>query len=123
MNSSMMPEPDLAYYPARISRDKFVELVRQAHEMGLLESYIGYEATCKHIEDISQIKVALNREPVSLKHGDMILVCKLKYRLANADMKNDKSFQDTINADDFEYWQIDVRDYDYSNYSSSSAIP
>lgn len=108
MNSAMMPSPQFLYRPRLLSRDEFALLVRAAHERGELESYIGYEATADHIAKVSGIAVPLSRAETRVRAGDVMLVCKLRYRLANPGEKASAAAQAAIRDEDYEYWLVEV---------------
>lgn len=89
----------------------FKELLEKFYKENKLISYIGYESNKKHLENIANIRITLNRNQLTnLKKGDIILFCKLKYRLFNPQDKSSKNFQDNISADDYEYGIIYVDD-------------
>lgn len=98
MNSSIMPV-DGVYEYYSINRAKFVAYLQQAHDAGVLASYIGYPATADHIARISGVRPRVNRDHAVPSPGDMILVCKLKYRIGHPSQKGELKPED----DDFEY--------------------
>lgn len=100
MNSAMMPAPGV-YITDEISSERFCFLLRLAHERGTLQSFIGYPATAEHIEAISGVKVAVTRAPATVKNGDVLLICRLRYRLSDTKLKSDKSFRP--GPDDYQY--------------------
>lgn len=111
VNSAMMPSPDFAYVPRRISQEEFVRILKTAAKDADFESYIGYPATAEHIERISGVKVNVNRAETTVQPGDILLVCKLRYRLNDPTQKNNPQFQSTgIQEEDFDYWVIEVHE-------------
>lgn len=100
MNSAMMPAPGV-YMTEEISREKFCFLLREAEEAGTLQSFVGYPATAAHIEAISGVKVAVTRDPATVKRGDVLLICRLRYRLPDAGLKSDKGFKP--DPDNYQY--------------------
>lgn len=98
MNSSIMPV-DGVYEYYSVDRAKFVMHLKQACEAGVLKSYIGYPATAEHIERISGVRPRVSRDHAIPSPGDMILVCKLRYRIGHPSQKGELQPED----DDFEY--------------------
>lgn len=102
MNSAMMPAEGI-YVAQRISQESFASWVRRAYATGTLKSYIGYEQTARHIEAIAGVPVEVSRQPVSdLQDRDVLLVCKLKYRVADPTSKGKP-----VRESDFEYFLVD----------------
>ena len=100
MNSAMMPAPGV-YVTEEISRERFCDLIREAEAAHTLQSYIGYTATAAHIEAISGVKVAVTRAPTTVKSGDVLLICRLRYRLDDVNLKANKNFIPC--TDDYQY--------------------
>lgn len=109
LNSAMMPSPEFCYCPQRITREQFIRLVREADARGELDSYIGYPSTADHIARISGVSVQINRSETKLERGDVILVCKLRYRLADPGQKGSAAAQAAITDEDFEYWLVEIK--------------
>jgi len=98
LNSSIMPEPGV-YELHMLNEHEFAVWVKVADKYGRLKSYIGYPQTAKHIQKLSGIKVAVSREPVvGLADGDVLLICKLKYRIKDPATKGSK-----VDETEFEY--------------------
>ncbi|MEM4202622.1 MAG: DUF1874 domain-containing protein [Candidatus Methanomethylicaceae archaeon] len=108
MNSAMMPSPNFVYQPRLLSQEEFVQLLQEAQRSGQLESYIGYETTASHIAKISGVSVSVNRAETQVQEGDVMLVCKLRYRLPSPSQKANPQAQAAISDEDFEYWLIEV---------------
>ena len=80
MNSAMMPrEGD--YYNRRLTLEEFAKEVKNAHENGTLESFIGYESTAAIIKQISGVPITISRAQTTIEHDDVLLIAKLKYRV------------------------------------------
>lgn len=90
MNSAMMPQHGV-YVAREMDEFAFVHTLQEAHKAGALESFIGYEATAKHIEAISGVPVSVSRAAAVLDRCDSILVCKLAYRVSDPGTKADRS--------------------------------
>lgn len=86
MNSAVMPYPG-RYEVTRTTPEEFGRLVRSAHQSGRLASTIGYQATADLIEVLSGVRVRPNREMTTLEDGDVLLICKLNYRLRDVRKK------------------------------------
>lgn len=61
-----------------------------------------YPQTARYIEKISNVKIEVSRASTKLQQNDSMLVCKLKYRVANP---NDKKYTE-LNDDDVEFWFV-----------------
>lgn len=108
MNSAMMPTPGLTYRLRAVSRSEFSRAVGDAVTRGQVVSAIGYEATAAHIGRVTGYVPALSRSEVSVSPGDMMLICKLKYRVSDPRMKADPRAQAAVSDDDFEYFICEV---------------
>lgn len=96
MNSAMMPSPYFCYRPRLITREECICILREAHQRGKLESYIGYPATADHIAKISSVIVAVSRSETRVQAGDVLLVCRLRYRADNPAQKASAAAQAAI---------------------------
>ena len=97
LNSAMMPA--VGYYSCKkIDSKLFAKLIKDND----FESYIGYQDTANHIAKISGEEIKTSRNLVELQDGDIILVCKLKYRVQNPGEKG----KFTPDVNDFEYYYI-----------------
>lgn len=99
MNSAMMPQEG-QYTCVRITPDEFSKLMRNH----AILSYIGYQTTADHIEQLSGVKVRVTRDQTTLDDGDVMLVCKLKYRLPDPTKKANPNF--APDPEDYEYFRI-----------------
>jgi hypothetical protein len=77
MNAAMMPQPG-TYRAEALSQEEFVEALRAAP--GFV-SYVGYPQTAEWIQQIAGVIVPVSREQTVLEDGDVLLVCKLAYRV------------------------------------------
>lgn len=82
MNSAMMPAPG-TYKMKQITPDAFGREVARAHRSGRLQSHIGYEQTAALIERLAGAPIAVSREPAVISGADIMLICRLRYRVAN----------------------------------------
>ncbi len=81
LNSAMMPAE--GYYHLRaISAPAFFQGVVTAYNRNQLKSWIGYEQNAELIKQETGIPVELCREVTEIKHGDDMLIMKLKYRVS-----------------------------------------
>lgn len=99
MNSAMMPQPGI-YTARKISEDEFCERLHAAP----FQSFVGYESTATHIQQIAAVRVAINRSETRLHDGDVILVCRLNFRLADPKRKADRNYVPA--RSDYEYMLI-----------------
>jgi hypothetical protein len=100
MNSAMIP-CEGKYEAKRVDISDVVELMKK-YDLSEIKSYVGYVETAQYMSKVLGIEVAVSREQTSLKNGDVMVVCKLKYRLQNPAVKG--SFVPT--DEDYEWWII-----------------
>ena len=86
MNSAMMPD-DGKYLIETIDTDTFKEAVIDADAQDNLKSMIGYPETARIIEDLTGVKIEVSRQETRLETGDMMLICRLKYRMGDPAIK------------------------------------
>lgn len=98
LNSAMMPREG-RYTMVAISKEEFVEKVQQAHNIGELDSYIGYPQNIQLLKEWTGLELPLKREQTTVESGDSILVMKLKYRT-----QAPKGSE--VNVNDFEFFEI-----------------
>jgi len=104
MNSAMMPAEGI-YTLKRITIGDFEYLLIRAYMSGQLENHIGYEQNLKLIADWCDIRLSPDRTEVhGLQDGDRLLIMKLKYRVSDTALKTDKKFQNSVSADDFDFF-------------------
>ncbi|RMG00700.1 MAG: DUF1874 domain-containing protein [Acidobacteria bacterium] len=108
MNALMMPTAGLTYHPREIDKEAFKSILLDAARDGRLKSYIGYQTTADHIKNIVSIDIPMNREPTEACSGDLLLVCKLKYRLNDPNLKHSIRLQSNIADEDYCYYAVDV---------------
>ena len=99
LNASMMPSPDFIYKEKMVSKEQFINLLKQND----FKSYIGYPQTAEFLKKISGVEVLVCREKVSLnpdtdKSGKM-LICKLIYRVKDPNTKGKE-----VDESDFEFY-------------------
>jgi len=98
MNSAMMPQEG-KYEMRRIGLMEFIEMVQN----NPFKSYIGYPTTAAFIKKVTGREIPINREKTApLKRGDILLVCKLKYRLKDPRMKGKLE----PGIQDFEFFEV-----------------
>lgn len=102
LNSAVMPNEGL-YTLKQISADAFKNILKQASEANNFTSYIGYTETADLIEQITGVTVEVSREQATLTPGDVMLIVKLRQRVANPTDK--ETLQ--LSIDDFEFFQCD----------------
>ena len=102
LNSAMMPAEGV-YRLQRITRAEFSFWMRQAARTGFT-STVGYQETAHHIEAVSGVKVPVSRDPTVLEDGDVLLICKLKYRATEPGRKGAP-----VGSEAFEYFQCEYR--------------
>ena len=97
MNSTMCPAEG-TYVVEKITPEIAKQLVQKADKV---ESYIGYPQTAEYMSRVLGIAVPVNRGETVLHNGDTVIVCKLKYRVANPATKGEG-----VNEEDFEWWKM-----------------
>lgn len=107
LNSAVMPAEGV-YTLKRISKATFRTVLREASATGDFRSYIGYPETARLIEQITGIEIEVSREQATLLPGDLMLIVKLRHRIANP--ANPAALQHSI--DDFEFFQCDWQPLD-----------
>ena len=107
LNSAVMPDEG-TYTLQRISETTFQKVLRDAAAMNNFKSYIGYPETARLIEQITGIEVEVSREQATLTPGDIMLIVKLRHRVANPADK--ETLQ--LSIDDFKFFQCDWSPFD-----------
>ena len=102
LNSAVMPNEGV-YTLIQISADSFKEVLQEADEKDNFKSYIGYPETADLIQQITGIAVEVSREQATLTLGDVMLIVKLRQRVANPADKETLQFS----IDDFDFFQCD----------------
>ena len=107
LNSAVMPNEGV-YTLKQISEATFQNLLQEAAATDNFKSYIGYPQTAQLIEQITSIAVEVSREQATLIPGDIMLIVKLRHRVANPADK--ETLQ--LSIDDFEFFQCDWKPFD-----------
>ena len=107
LNSAVMPNEG-TYTLQRISETTFQKVLRDAAAMNNFKSYIGYPETARLIEQITGIAVEVSRKQATLTPGDIMLIVKLRHRVANPADK--ETLQ--LSIDDFEFYRCDWKPLD-----------
>ena len=102
LNAAVMPAEG-HYTLKQISQPEFQTLLQDAAETHNFQSYIGYPETARLIEDLTGVEIAVSREQATLDTGDVMLIVKLRHRVA------DPSTKMTLapSIDDFEFYRCD----------------
>lgn len=101
MNSAMMPFPGI-YNLKKIDRFEFISILQTAYKNNNFKSYIGYPANINFLQKITGIPIELNRGITDIENGDELLICKLKYRIADTKLKQHNLLQPI--DDDYEFY-------------------
>lgn len=107
LNSAVMPTEGI-YTLKRISQFTFRTTLQNAAATGNLQSYIGYPETARLIEQITSIEIEVTREQATLASGDIMLIVKLRQRVANP-ADNDIP---QLSIGDFEFFHCDWQPLD-----------
>lgn len=87
MNSTMMPQEGI-YRLLKVEESQIKGLFNFYRKIGHeVQSYIGYEQTAKYMSNVLDYEVPVNRVETTLESGDVLIICKLPYRVPNP---NDK---------------------------------
>lgn len=96
------------YTLKRISKTKFQTVLQEAAATGNFQNYIGYPETAHLIAQLTGIEVEVSREQAELAPGDVMLIVKLRHRVADPASK--LTLQPTM--DDFEFYRCDWKPLD-----------
>ncbi len=107
LNSAVMPNVGV-YTLKRLSEATFTKELQEAAASDNFKSYIGYPQTAQLIEQITGVTVEVSREQATLTPSDIMLIVKLRHRVANP---ADKGTQQ-LSTDDFEFFQCDWQPLD-----------
>ena len=102
LNAAVMPTEGM-YTLKRISEGTFKEALTEAAALDNFKSYIGYPETAQVIEHLTGIEIQVSREQATLTPGDVMLIVKLRHRVANP--ASPEPLQRAI--EDFEFFQCD----------------
>jgi len=86
MNSAMMPAEGV-YTLKELGMREFADKVSQADAFGELKSYIGYPQTADMIAAMSGVPIDVCRDETSIDDGDVLLIARLAYRVADPKTK------------------------------------
>lgn len=103
LNSAIMPQPG-TYSLSAITSAEMAALIRMAAHMGELASYIGYQQTADYLSTLSGATILVSREPTAIEDGDILLICRLRYRVGNPADK-----RAPIDPADLEFFLADYR--------------
>ncbi len=84
LNSLVMPSADFIYIPRQVSEN---EAFRLFHAVGKWKSYIGYTNAARVAASVLQTRIPISHDKTIVKKGDVLLVLRLKYRVADANNK------------------------------------
>lgn len=107
LNSAVMPDEGV-YTLKQITETTFTKELQEAAASDNFRSYIGYPETARLIEQITGIAIEVSREQATLTHGDIMLIVKLRHRVAN--LADKEILQPSI--DDFEFFRCDWKSLD-----------
>ena len=107
LNAAVMPDEGV-YTLKQITETTFTKALQDAAASGNLQSYIGYPETAQLIEQITGIEIEVSREQAALTLGDIMLIVKLRQRVANPADK--ETFQ--LSIEDFEFFRCDWQPLD-----------
>jgi hypothetical protein len=99
MNSAMMPVEGY-YHLKKISFKEFITAVIDNN----IESYIGYQQNIDLIKEWSGKDIELNRSLATFEDGNLALIMKLNYRVANPKDKGNK-----VDENSFEFFIVEYR--------------
>lgn len=95
LNSAMMPAFGKYEYH-ELSPDEFAGHVRGGHRDGILTSYIGYQQTADFIGRLAGVPIAVSRDQTVMEDGDVLLIARLRYRVAGRKAKSDLMPEDFV---------------------------
>lgn len=79
MNSAVMPAEG-TYRLRRLTPEAFGRVVRDAHESGVLRSYVGYPQTADMIACLAGVPIPVSRDSTQVE-PDVLLIARLRYRV------------------------------------------
>jgi hypothetical protein len=82
LNSAVITSPGMYEYNFIT-----VEEMKKWLEAGDWVSTIGYEETAKALQELTGIKIPVNRQQIKMKQGDEALIFRLTCRLDNPQLK------------------------------------
>jgi hypothetical protein len=103
MNSAMIPQAG-GYTAIKIDAESFALALKEAHRTNELKSWIGYPQNVEVIEQLTGLKVEINKNSIDkLRPGDVMLCMRLKYRISGR--KGDR-----VDSNDFQYFAITYKE-------------
>lgn len=84
LNSAVITAPG-TYRARKITPNEAKEIIKT--NGGSYESYIGYQETAEYMSRVLGVEVAVNRAQYTPKPGDIMIVCRLKNRVATPSLK------------------------------------
>lgn len=102
LNSVVMPNEGV-YTLKQITETTFKKELQDAAASDNFKSYIGYPETARLIEQKTDVEVDVSRDQATLTPGDIMLIVKLRQRVANPADK--ETLQ--LSTDDFEFFRCD----------------
>lgn len=102
LNATVMPTEGF-YTLRQISQAKFRSVLREAAASDNFRSYIGYPETARLLTDLTDVEIEVSREQATLAVGDIMLIVKLRHRVADPSTKI--TLEPTI--EDFEFYRCE----------------
>jgi len=93
LNSAVMPQPG-TYTLERLTAQQFAAEVQAAAAAPELVSHIGYNQPAAHIFGLTRVDPPIDRSPCFPHDGDVLLICRLPYRVADPATKGQPQPQD-----------------------------
>ena len=102
LNAAVMPGEG-HYTLKQISASEFRSILRDAAAANNFRSYIGYPGTARLLEALTGVEIAVSRAQATLDIGDVMLIVKLRHRVADPSTK--MMLEPSI--DDFEFYHCE----------------
>ena len=103
VQSSIMPQEG-HYYIEKITKEEFIQFIRDLHSVNQIQSAIQYENTCKYIQKITGIRVKRSRKSVRLNNFSIMIICKLSYRPGTVQEKKKYKTKSEITDKDVSFY-------------------
>lgn len=107
LNAAVMPAEG-HYTLKQISQAEFRTVLRDAAALDNFQSYIGYPETARLLEELTGVDIEVSREQATLAVGDVMLIVKLRHRVADPSTKT--TLEPSI--DDFEFYLCEWKPFD-----------
>ncbi len=104
LNAAVMPQEG-TYLSKLVSKVDWVKHYNALN--GETKSYIGYHETLFFINDLLGTNFMLSREQTVLEDGDVLFVCKLKYRMQDPTQKG----KIVPREEDYEFYIVEYEYY------------